>query len=171
MTAFSFLCIAPLSALQSASWPLFLLLRLVRLAGDLLTPPTHPTPDKEGKRASSEETFLEFRDEIERLREDLVKKVNDIPTTPYLESKRFLQELYEATRALEQGEAVNQRAFQRWLEEGKGGRSVQDLVDFMGKNALQFAPAASADEASYRAAYQALANYDLAMNQQHAAEQ
>jgi hypothetical protein len=119
----------------------------------------------------NKDTLADVRNEIERVRDELVKKVNDIPTAPYLEGKRFLQELDEACRAVDLGEAINQRDFQIWLEKGKGTRGVKELVDYMGDNALRFGPATPADEASYRAVYQALASYDLAMNQQYAPEE
>src|ERR1019366_1423805 len=103
------------------------------------------------------DALTDIRNEVGRLREDLVKKVNDVPTTQYIEGKRFLLELDDATRAVEKGEALNQRNFQKFIEEGKQGRSIQEVVDYMGKNALQFGPASSVDEASYRAVYQAMA--------------
>jgi hypothetical protein len=107
--------------------------------------------------------IADVRKEIERMREELVKKVNDIATAPYLEGKRFLQELNEATRAIEQREAANHTKFQRFVE---GGKSVQDVADYMAKEGLHFAPATSLDEAAYRTVHAAMANYDLAMNSQ-----
>src|SRR5262249_14176647 len=80
----------------------------------------------------------EVQKEIDRMREELVKKVNDIPTRPYLDGKRFLQDLYESTRAIERGEAINQVRFQRFIENGKGTKSVQEVTDYMIKEALRF---------------------------------
>jgi hypothetical protein len=110
--------------------------------------------------------IAEVQKEIERMREELVKKVNDIPTAPYLDAKRFLQDLYDSTRAIEKGEAINQLMFQRFIENSKGNRSVQEVADYMIKKGLRFGPAAATDEAAYRAVHSAMANYDIAMNSQ-----
>ena len=118
----------------------------------------------------NKDALTDVRNEIDRLREDLVKKINDVPTMQYIEGKRFLQELEDATRAVDKREAINQQKFQRFIEGGKQGRSIQEVVEYMGENGLQFAPATSADEASYRAAHQAMATFDLAMNSQFASE-
>jgi len=110
--------------------------------------------------------IAEVQKEIDGMREELVKRVNDIPTAPYLDAKRFLQDLYESTRAIEKGEAINQLMFQRFIENSKGNRSVQEVADYMIKNGLRFGPAAATDEAAYRAVHSAMANYDIAMNSQ-----
>jgi hypothetical protein len=110
--------------------------------------------------------IADVQKEIDRMREELVKKVNDIPTGPYLYGKRFLQDLYESTRAIEKGEAINQVRFQRFIETGKGSRSVQEVTDYMIKEGLRFGPATANDEAAYRAVHSAMANYDIAMNSQ-----
>jgi len=105
----------------------------------------------------------DVRDEMDKIREDLVKKVNDISTSRYLDAKRFLQEFHEASIALERGEAQNQAKFQRFVE---GGKSVQDLVDYMVANGMVFAPATANDEFAYRALHSVLASYDIALNAQ-----
>src|SRR6266542_4189907 len=46
----------------------------------------------------------DIRHEMDKLREDLVKQVNDTPTAQYMDAKRFLQEFHEASVALEKGE-------------------------------------------------------------------
>ena len=103
----------------------------------------------------------DVRTDIDKMREDLVKRVNDTPTNQYMDAKRFLQEFHEATVALEKGEAPIQAKFQREIE---GGRTVQDVVDYMVKSGLRFGPATAKDEPAYRAAHSAMATFDLAMN-------
>lgn len=105
----------------------------------------------------------DVRNEIEKLREDLVKKANEISTPQYIDAKRFVQELYEATRALENGEAKVQADFQRFVE---GGKSVQDVAEYMVANGLNFTGATAADEAAYRAVHSALASHNIALNTQ-----
>ena len=103
----------------------------------------------------------DVRNEIDKMRDALISKANEIPTGPYLDAKRFLQEFDEATIALQRDEAQRQAKFQRHIE---GGRSVQEVVDYMIANGLRFAPATANDEAAYRAFHSALTRYDVAMN-------
>jgi hypothetical protein len=103
----------------------------------------------------------DVRNETDKLREDLVKRVNETPTAQYLDAKRFLQEFYEATVALERGEAQIQAKFNRFVE---GGRSVQEIADYLIKNGLKIGPATAADEAAYRAFHTGLASYDVVVN-------
>ena len=70
---------------------------------------------------------------------------------------------HEATVALERGEAESQAKFQRYIE---GGKTVQDVVEYMLQNGLRFAAATANDEAAYRAIHSALATYDIAVNAQ-----
>ena len=105
----------------------------------------------------------DVRYEIEKVRDELVKKVNEIPSSQYMDAKRFLQEFHEATVALERGEAPNQAKFQHFVE---GGKSVQDVVEYMIANGLRFSAATSSDDAGYRAFYTILASYDVNLNAQ-----
>jgi hypothetical protein len=54
-----------------------------------------------------------------------------------------------------------QSKFQRFIE---GGKSVQEVTDYMIQNGLRFGPATPNDEAAYRAVHSLLANYNIAMN-------
>jgi hypothetical protein len=107
------------------------------------------------------QTLKDVRSEIEQVRAELVKKVNDISPTQYLAGKRFLQELDDATRALEKGESACQANFQRFVEQG---RSIQDVTDYLVKEGLRFGAATARDEAAYRTVHAALATYDIAIN-------
>jgi hypothetical protein len=109
----------------------------------------------------------DVRAEMDRLRDDLVKKVNETPTTQYFDAKRFLHEFHEATVALERGEAPVQAKFQRYVE---GGKSVQEVIDYMVQNGLRFASATATDEPAYRAIHSMLASYNIAMNSSLGAE-
>lgn len=103
----------------------------------------------------------DIRSDMDKLTSDLMKKVNEVPTSQYLDAKRFLQEFHEASVALERGEAENQAKFQRYIE---GGKTVQYVVQYMLENGLRFAAATANDEAAYRAIHSALATYDIAVN-------
>ena len=105
--------------------------------------------------------FRDFSAELDRTYDDLVKRVNDLPGPQYLEAKRFLSDLKDARTALEKGEAQNQAAYQKAIS---GGKSVQEIAEFMIGKGLRFAPAAAQDEAAYRAFYSALVAFDVALN-------
>jgi hypothetical protein len=107
--------------------------------------------------------LTQLRNEMEKIKDDLVKKVNDVPTGQYLDAKRFLNEFYDATVAMENGEAQTQAKFQRFIE---GGKSIQEVADYMVQHGLRFAPASANDEAAYRAVHSALAAYSVALNAQ-----
>lgn len=79
----------------------------------------------------------DVRKEIEDLRDDLVKKANEIPTSQYVDAKRFVQELYDGTRALENGEAKVQADFQRFAE---GGKTILEVADYLVSNGLKIGP-------------------------------
>jgi hypothetical protein len=108
----------------------------------------------------------DVRAEMDQLKEELVKNVNAIPMTQYMAAKRFFNEFEHATTALENEEAPLQAKFQKFVDSGRSGRSVQELAEYMVKEGLRFGPATADDEAAYRAVHAAMAAYDLAMNAQ-----
>jgi hypothetical protein len=109
--------------------------------------------------------FRDFSNELDRTAELLVKKVNDVGPH-YLEAKRFLSDLQDARKALEKGEAQHQIQYMKWVSAG-GGKSVQDVVDYLISKGLRFAPATTQDEAAYRAFFSAFVVYDVALNAQY----
>jgi hypothetical protein len=93
--------------------------------------------------------------ELERM---LVDRVNEMPTARYIEARRFLTDLEDALRILrhpDAGDYLNGKYAAK-------GRTVQQLVQYMTKHGLQFAPAVKGDEAAYTALHRALASYDTA---------
>jgi hypothetical protein len=96
----------------------------------------------------------------------LASKVNDIPTGQYLEAKRFLSSFQAARTALENGEGAAYFKFQKWV---RGGKTIQDVVDYMVQEGLEFASAVPGDEGAYRALHSALASYNMQVNSQLAA--
>jgi len=106
-------------------------------------------------------TLKDVNNEIEKLTKELVSKYNDIPSAQYADAKRFLEDFDYSVRGLQKGEAKVQSDFQRFTE---GGKSVQEVVDYMDKNGLRFGPAMAMDEGAYRAVHSRLSQYDVAMN-------
>jgi hypothetical protein len=103
----------------------------------------------------------DMRVEVDKVRHQLFKKLNEIPTTQYLDAVRFLNDFEDARVALERGEALTQVNFQKWAA---GGKDLQKLVDYMVSNGLRFTPATQGDEFAYRAVYSGMAAMDVALN-------
>ncbi len=107
--------------------------------------------------------FRDFSNELDRVYDNLLKRVNEIPGPQYLEAKRFLSDLKDARTALEKGEVLSQAQFQKYVA---GGKTIQEVIDYMISKGLRFAPATLFDEPAYRAFYAALVNFDVALNAQ-----
>ncbi len=107
--------------------------------------------------------FRDFGAELDRIYDNVVKRVNELAGPQYLETKRFLNDLKDARTALDKGEAQRQWQYQKFVA---GGKSIQDVVDFMITKGLTFAPATAQDEAAYRAFYSAMVAFDVALNSQ-----
>jgi hypothetical protein len=109
-------------------------------------------------------TLKDIQTGLKALREILNKNVNQVPTQSYTEGLRFLNAFDAAILALEKGDAVLNLDFQQKF--AKGGKTVQELVDYMKKSGLQFAPANPGDERAYQALQAALAANSLAISSQ-----
>jgi hypothetical protein len=147
------------------NWPLGL--------QEILTPEQRKTLDTQAqalvqgaiKGKIDPNIFRDFSNELDRASELLVKKINDVGPN-YLEAKRFLSDLQDARKALEKGEAQHQLDYMKWVSAG-GGKSVQDVVDYLISKGLRFAPATTQDDAAYRAFFSAFAVYNVALNAQY----
>jgi hypothetical protein len=109
-------------------------------------------------------TLKDIQAGLRALRETLNKNVNQVPNQSYTEGLRFLNAFDAAILALEKGDAVLNLDFQQKF--AKGGKTVQELVDYMKKSGLQFAPANPGDERAYQALQAALAANSLAISSQ-----
>ena len=107
----------------------------------------------------------DLRSKVQKLHRLLGKNVNDLPTSQYIEAKRYLNNFDDAVKGLASPNVANYFN-QTWMAKGK---TVQDLVDYMVNKGLTFAPAVSGDEGAYQALYSALAAYDLALRQKEVA--
>src|SRR5262249_13455342 len=90
----------------------------------------------------------------------LTENVRVLPTSQYIEAKRFLNNFDDAIKALQEENVANY-INKDWKEKVT---SVAKLVDHMRKRGLRFAPAVSGDEAAYQALYNGLAAYSVAAN-------
>jgi len=85
---------------------------------------------------------------------------DELSPSQYIEAKRYLRQLDQAIKALNDPKASNY--FDDWKAKG---RTVAELVDHMTKNGLDFAPATSGDESAYSALYQALRQFEGGLQQ------
>jgi hypothetical protein len=97
-------------------------------------------------------------DEIKRV---LMKKVDEIPVGRYLDADRFLSDFRDARQGIEEGQMAVQDKFNRFVQ---GGKTIQEVADYMVANGLRFAPSTVSDEAGYRALHSALVAFDIALN-------
>ena len=109
----------------------------------------------------------DLQDALAKARKLLLQKVNEIPTTQYIQAKRFLNDFDAAALALSQkNNAIQYFKFQKWVS---GGKTIQEVVDYMAREGLDFAPAVQGDESAYQALNSALQAYNIAFNNQVAA--
>jgi hypothetical protein len=105
--------------------------------------------------------ITDLKAKVNELHKLLARNVNELPANEYIGAKRFLNSLDDAIRALEDpnvGNYFNQTYVAM-------GPSVRQLVDYMRKNGLTFAPAVVGDEPAYQALHGALAAYDQELHQ------
>ena len=97
---------------------------------------------------------------VASLRERLLKRANDMPTDQYLAAKRFLNYFDSALAAIKAGDVRRNIDFHK--EFSGEGKTIQDLIDYMGKHGLRYAPAVTGDEDAYQALHSLLTAYSLA---------
>jgi hypothetical protein len=149
-----------LQKIDKVKWPLPLresrfdkarvrLTRNLRRAVDLLQ-------DKEPLvRAELQDVTSDF----EALNTSLYDSADELSPAQYIEAKHFLNRLKLAVAVLSDPQAVN-HINNPW---NARGNNVAELLSYMIKEGLEFAPAAEGDEAAYTALYQALRDFEAGM--------
>jgi hypothetical protein len=87
--------------------------------------------------------------------------LSELSSTDYIDSSRYLRELKDGLRVLEQSDVAKYFS-SKWTPRGS---TVGDLVRQMTKEGLKFGPAVSGDESYYTVLHRALVDYDLGMAQ------
>jgi hypothetical protein len=106
----------------------------------------------------------DLEDRLAKLQEQLRSKVNEVPSGQYIAATRFLTDFRSAVAALTAPNLIPAAmSFQRWV---RGGKTAQEIADYMIANGLFFAPANAGDEGAYSAVHTGLANYDLTLHAQ-----
>jgi len=109
------------------------------------------------KRKPGSSTMKDVQKDFRTLSDSIAEtgSTDELSPSQYIEAKRFLKQLDQAIKALNDPKAS--RYFDDWKPKGK---TVRELVDHMMANGLEFAPATSGDEAAYSALYQALRAFE-----------
>lgn len=107
------------------------------------------------------QTLRDMIGALTRLKDTLRGHVADVPSTQYIEAKRYLTQLDDAVKVLQGPNAS--KYFGQWVAKGN---TVAELVQNMTEMGLKFAPATRGDESNYTALHRVMANYDMALSHQ-----
>ena len=97
---------------------------------------------------------------VQTLKDRLRKSSRELDQPAHTEASVFLKNLEDAVKALGQPDAKDFLAGKYDLKV----KTVPELVKFMTANGLRFARALPGDEAAYQSLYQAMEEYDQAVN-------
>lgn len=144
-----------------ANWPIALTSdefktereRLTTLAGEAVK-------QAEFNRRVDANTIRQMLTDVDSLQEQLRRSVATLSANQYMEAKRYLSEWEEALKGLQQPDVGKHFDGAYTLK----GKTAAEVVDFMTKNGLRFAPAVPGNEAAYLSLHRALANYDQAVH-------
>jgi hypothetical protein len=100
--------------------------------------------------------LTEAQDAVRRMESSVRAQVADLTPDQYIGSKRFLDQVKEGLKVLEQPNAGNYLNG-KWTAKGN---SVAEMYDDMARNGLKFAPATVSDQPYYTQLYEALITYD-----------
>jgi hypothetical protein len=128
--------------------------RLTQLVADAVQQVKFNNPVEPG-------TLRDMRADLARLNETLRNNVSDMAPAQYITAQRYLNQVDDALRVLEDPKAANYFN-QNWSAKGK---NVAELIKAMSEKGLMFAPAVPGDEAAYVALYNAMVAFDNGMTQ------
>lgn len=114
---------------------------------------------KEGK-AIDPNTVQKIDEYSTKLQNMLVKNVGTVPFAQYSEAKTYMKQLDDAVKVLKKGDAAE---FINGNFTPKAS-NMAELIDFMSRKGLQFAPATGNEQAAYLALHKALVAYDVGAN-------
>jgi hypothetical protein len=100
-------------------------------------------------------TLRDLNTHLRNLETELRKQVTELPTAQYLDAKRYIGQVQNAVKALEQPDATN-FFNSKWSAQGD---DVASLVDYMTNHGLLFASATRGQESAYTALHRAFVNY------------
>jgi len=104
-------------------------------------------------------SLRQMDEDVTRMRGDLRRIGIEMPPAQYIAAKSYLESLDSAIAVLRQPNVGHYFTGKYTLK----GKTVPDLVKYMAAQGLRFAPAMPGEQATYQALYQALVQYDLAL--------
>jgi hypothetical protein len=106
--------------------------------------------------------LVPFAGAVESMHQILHSEIADIPSMAYIRANRFLSQIDDAIKILKQPDAGN------YFNEtySARGNTAQELVRYMTRLDLHFAPAVEGDAGAYHALHKILAAYDRAAHEQ-----
>jgi hypothetical protein len=112
--------------------------------------------DVKAGRSSTAATLADIKSHLQQMQEQLDEKIRQLTPSDYIESKRFLNMLDHAHKALQDANVGNLLGNKSILK----SKNVAELIKNMTDQGLRFAPAAPGDEGAYKAVHSALLSYD-----------
>ncbi len=104
-------------------------------------------------------TVRQLQKDVDSMGRMLRKRVDETDVNSYIDAKQFLANLDSSITIFRQSDVGNYFNGKNTLK----SRNVDELVKHMATNGLTFAPAVPGQESAYNALYQAMANYDAAL--------
>ncbi len=104
----------------------------------------------------------DIKQNVDRMHATLVKSVNELAPSDYIEAKRYLNMLSDAVKALSD---PNVGKYLTGVFSAKGKTAAELVSNMTQVQGLEFAPATPGDEPAYRALYQALLTYQYTLSQ------
>jgi hypothetical protein len=152
--------LGPLKNEGALSWPLALKNPNFRRDREALNDLAKVAYNQGSKGQVDAAVINQMNDSVDRLLGDLTNNIKEMGPSKYIEAKRFLNDLKDATRGLERNDVAN---FFNNKYAAKGN-TVAELAKNMTRDGLRFAPAMPGDESAYVALHRLLAAYDVAIN-------
>jgi hypothetical protein len=123
------------------------------------------------KQAQSGEVSVEMLNDIgaslKQLETAIDARVQDVTPTEYIQASRYLRELKESYKVLQQSDVA--KYFKpNWTA---SGTTVGQLIRQMTQQGLRFAPATSGEETYYTSLHRSLVDYDMGLTQLSATAQ
>jgi hypothetical protein len=100
-------------------------------------------------------TIRDMMEDVRKLRAKVSANINDLTPSQYIEANRLLNQFEDAMKALQQPD-VGDYLGQKYMAQGQ---TVGDLLDFMMRKGLSFAPAVGGDEGAYQALHNSLVGF------------
>lgn len=109
-----------------------------------------------------DDTLFAFIEAVNDLRARVDASVNSMAPTPFIQASRYVNELKDTLKVLQNPDAVRKQFGGQWAARGN---TVNELVDQMTAKGLKFGPVASGSESYYTSLYNSMLSYDMGLYQ------